>query len=96
MRVHLKKDAKGILKNPASIARLAAEVELPKLCAQVWGYFQELHARRQMNEAGPARIAWEAIHAWRTVRDIALDGWALKAILLLDDIFIDQYFESKK
>ena len=69
---------------------------LPKGLGQLWGYFGELNASRQIGMSGPQRITFLDIDAWQRVCRVILAPWELKALRKADDAFLADYAERNR
>lgn len=69
-------------------AELAEAPLLPKLGRRVWGYFNDLSARRTSNGFGLNPITFLDIMSWQYVTGIRLDQWERDTILRLDAAFL--------
>ena len=58
---------------------------LPRGCELLWADFCDLHAMRGSTGAGPARIGFHDIEAYRRETGAVLRPWQVKAIRLADD-----------
>lgn len=68
---------------------LKDEKPLPWATAHIWQYFLELHAERPSNGMTPGRITSTAIKDWRELTATRLDLWEIRAIRILDNLWIE-------
>jgi len=68
---------------------LANEIEMPELTAYLWRYFFELNSERSSNGMGPNRLTSTGIKDWCYLTRTSLDPWEVRAIKLLDSLWID-------
>lgn len=95
-RVHLEKNATGIVPDLRALDELENEPPLPELTADIWIQFRQIEMRRMYNENGPMRFTWESIDAFMAVTGIRLGRWYLKTLFALDDAFFTVRAENKE
>lgn len=67
---------------------------LPSHIRYVFDLFKTIGNRRVWTEGGPSRLTWEAIQAFQNVTHSTLAPWELRAILDLDDVYVEVWFEK--
>ena len=53
----------------------------------IWRAFIDLHKRRGSTANGPGPITLHDIEAWERKLGGPLEGWEIRAVLMLDDVF---------
>lgn len=64
---------------------------LPEAAYRIWGYFQDLTARRRWHiSAGtpfPEPISYQEIHAYLCLSGVRISSWQLRLLAELDNVF---------
>lgn len=62
--------------------------ELPELATHVWQYFIDLHGERGNSGMGAGKITSAGLLDWQAVEGIKLKQWEIRAIRLIDNLWM--------
>lgn len=63
--------------------------ELPELAAHIWQYFVDLHSERGNSGMGASKITSAGLLDWQAVEGITLKHWEIRAIRLIDNLWMN-------
>ena len=58
--------------------------------------FAEIHKGRSYTDSGPCPLTYEGILAWDTLTSASLKDWEVRAIKMLDDVWLTVMNEDNK